>query len=384
MLINLKTVCFILFLITIGFAEQLNINTLNRYIYSSIEYSSDVEHHPEKTDIETKKAYLAKDTFDPKIRFINNTPIDHDTILKLHSKRNLDHIIPENRYGFTKKRTNIKMFPTESTLQHNINDRIDRNQYSLVEPFEPLVILHESIDKKWYYIQTFYTRGWIKADYIQETSYEHFKNYFKMKKLTVITDRIDISGITFGFGSRIPLIKESEDHYTVVLPDLTHHKIRKSNNLAIYPVSYDPKFIKDFLESIIGQPYDWGGKSGFRDCSSLVMDIFRIFGINLPRNSKQQALVGITLWEKGKGKNEFLSSLDKADPFCTLMHMKGHIIIYGGKENNDYTIYHAVERLNNVNYNSVVKQHIISDNIHLWEKAYKITTICPYIKRQSY
>lgn len=384
MLINLKTFFFILFFINISLADQSNINTLNRIIYQNIEYSSDIEHYPTKTDVEIKLSYLEKDILDPRIKYINNSLIDQKILSKLNLNRNLKQIISENRFGFTKKRSDIKMYPTDSSLLHNLNDKIDRNQYSLIEPFEPIVILHESFDKRWFYIQTYFTRGWIKADDILETSHDFFKRYFKMNKLTVVKDRIVISGITFGFGSRIPLLKELEYSYTVLLPDLTHHSLPKGNGLSPYPLKYDPTVIEDFLESILDQPYDWGGKSGFRDCSSLVMDIFRVFGINLPRNSKQQSMVGITIWEKKDGKELFFKSLDKSNPFCTLIHMKGHIILYGGKENSDYLIYHAVERLNGVNYNGVVKQKIISDNLNLWEKAYKITTICPYIMKQFY
>jgi hypothetical protein len=383
MLINLKTAIFIFFFINISYAELIDINRLNRYIYNNIEYSADIEHYPSQTDIAIKKNYLKENQFDPKIKFIDEKILDDKAKLNIHENLNLTQISPTNRFGFTNKRTDIKMYPTESSLHHNKNDVIDRNQFSLIEPFEPVVIIHTSLDKKWYFIQTYYTRGWTKSSDINEVNYTFFLQFFNMPKLSIIADRINISNFTFGFGSKVPLLQEYDTKYVLLLPNNEQIEITQKSPFVKYPARYDPMIAKNFLESVIGQPYDWGGKNGYRDCSSLVMDLFRIFGINLPRNSKQQARIGITLWENGN-IDSFFETLSNADPYCTFIHMKGHIIIYGGKSENDYIIYHAVEKLNGITYNSVIKQKILSDNTYIWEKAYKITTICQYKEKQSY
>jgi len=375
MFINLKNFVILIFFVNISHAGIIDISALNNYIYTHIEYSADLQHFPADTEKDIKKRLLEKESFDQRIKFINNQHINSTIIENLLQNRNLSAITPVNQFGFTKKRSNIKMFPTDADLTYKADDKIDRNQYSLIEPFEPVIILHTSKDGEWFFIQTSFTRGWINKNDLYLVSHDNFIRYFKTKKIVITKDRVKIGDLIFGAGSRIPIYMEDEQYYTIKTPDSKLIKLRKDEGIAPFPVVYNHEIAKKFLDSVVNQPYDWGGKNGFRDCSSLVMDLFRIFGVDLPRNSRQQAEVGEIIWERGD-KKSFLIALDKAEPFCTFIHMKGHIIIYGGKDKDDYQIYHAVEKFGNISYNKVVKQHIISDNTNLWSKAYRITTIC--------
>jgi hypothetical protein len=92
---------------------------------------------------------------------------------------------------------------------------------------------------------------------------------------------------------------------------------------------------------MLHQPYGWGEMFGARDCSRFVMDLFATFGILMPRNSKIQARVGISLGQvEGKSPKEKAKILDRAIPLATTLRLPGHIMLYLGKENGKHYVIH--------------------------------------------
>jgi hypothetical protein len=92
---------------------------------------------------------------------------------------------------------------------------------------------------------------------------------------------------------------------------------------------------------MLHQPYGWGEMFGARDCSRFTMDLFSTFGILMPRNSKLQARVGISLGQlEGKTTKEKQKILDRAIPLATTLRLPGHIMLYLGRENGKYYVIH--------------------------------------------
>ncbi len=70
-------------------------------------------------------------------------------------------------------------------------------------------------------------------------------------------------------------------------------------------------------ESLMGQPYIWGGVSSFGlDCSGLVQSSLRAFGQDAPRDSDQQSQMG-----EGVAINDRFTGLQRGD----LIFWKGHV-----------------------------------------------------------
>lgn len=89
-------------------------------------------------------------------------------------------------------------------------------------------------------------------------------------------------------------------------------------------------------------PYGWGGSWNGDDCSGFMVKIFRSFGIQLPRNSSQQAKIG-HIWSEFevKTKKEFKKALlGRVPQTLTFLVLRGHIMLYLGRvEKEDYAIH---------------------------------------------
>src|SRR4030065_1079715 len=71
------------------------------------------------------------------------------------------------------------------------------------------------------------------------------------------------------------------------------------------------------------------------------MDIFAAFGIVMPRNSKLQARIGISLGEvEERDKREKKKVLDRVVPLATLLRLPGHIMFYLGKDQGEHYVIH--------------------------------------------
>lgn len=54
------------------------------------------------------------------------------------------------------------------------------------------------------------------------------------------------------------------------------------------PLPLSAQNIISQAKKTLGEPYGWGGSGYYRDCSSLIGDVFSVFGLLFPRNSREQ------------------------------------------------------------------------------------------------
>jgi hypothetical protein len=108
-------------------------------------------------------------------------------------------------------------------------------------------------------------------------------------------------------------------------------------------VSYTQENAARQAFKMLNHPYGWGDRLGGRDCSRFIMDLFRTFGILMPRNSNEQAAIGIDLdLTEGKTGEEKKKYLDQAIPLATLLRLPDHIMLYLGKDQGRHYVIHCL------------------------------------------
>lgn len=239
--------------------------------------------------------------------------------------------------GIINKRTMMRTYPTNDPFYKNSSSNLDMAVETAIYPWEEIAIYHESADGKWLFGEIFNSYGWVPVESVSFAPREEINRLIKSPEFVVITaDKVTIEGMQLDMGMKLPYVSETENSYTVLLPNdgttLTtkEAQIQKSvSNKGYLPFS-TANMIKQALK-FYGEVYGWGGLKNTRDCSGLIQDVYRSFGILIPRNSGDQgnSIMGMTKSIKGMATADRLKALNDYGPGASL-HMTGHVMMYLG------------------------------------------------------
>lgn len=265
------------------------------------------------------------------------------------------------RYGFIVRYADQRVFPTEDGLFAGPDDTdFDELQNSALDIGTPLAILHQSADRKWYYVIAPLCSGWVKVAKVALCSLEELKSLTNHISFVVITrPKAEVyldSSLTryhdyVRMGVRLPLHKAGLKAVQVIIPS------RKPDGTYAQKTAYVRKemvhegYLQFTARNIIQQafellnsPYGWGGMYGEQDCSRFIQEIFATTGIFFPRNSSDQAQVGFLIGEFDKNstekeKLEVLST--KAIGGISVLYLRGHIMLFLGMAHKKPYAIHA-------------------------------------------
>jgi hypothetical protein len=289
---------------------------------------------------------------------------------KLKKNLNQEPIKESGRilYALVVKGTDIRVFPTdEPSISTPNHYEFDRFQHSSISPGSPIGIYHFSQDKEWAYAQTHFIRGWIRIhDLAIAKERSDVVDYEEAKDRMVITgDFITVFGDTSlrqpvflaQMGDSFPLLCIPGGNKSINAFFVIHIPWREDNGQLTFRNGYiraEEDVHQGFLPytqanvarqafKMLNHPYGWGDRLGGRDCSRFIMDLFRTFGILMPRNSKEQATVGMDLGlVEGKSNKEKQKILDQAIPLATTLRIPGHIMLYLGKDKGKHYVIHSI------------------------------------------
>ncbi len=287
-------------------------------------------------------------------------------------------------FALVVKRTDIRIFPTDEPSMRTPNQQeFDLFQQSSISPGSPVGIYYFTQDKKWAYVQTQFIRGWIHThDLAVAKRKSDIADYEEAKDRLVVSGNLvtvfgDFSfrdpAFTAQMGDSFPLFtgpgrsKAPESCYVIQIGaresngSLTIRKGYVRGNEDVHPgfLPYTQENIARQAFKMLHHPYGWGDRLGGRDCSRFIMDLFRAFGILMPRNSNEQAGVGKDLGSvEGASIREKQKFLDRSIPLATTLRLPGHIILYLGEDRGRYYVIHSISGIQKSGKDSPAMQKI--------------------------
>jgi hypothetical protein len=268
------------------------------------------------------------------------------------------------RYGLVVSRADLRTFPSPLRAYDSADDRdIDRFQESALFPGSPVVIAHESRDGNWYFIVSALYAAWVEKRFIAEGSADEVFAYTRKTPYLVVTgatvktvftpSRPAVSELQLDMGVRVPLLANwpqaepvnGQHPYTahvIELPERTEDGSLRFTPALLPQIvdasgDYLPLTRANILRQgfkFLGERYGWGHSYNARDCSGFVSEVYRSFGVQLPRNSRDQAMspamnrIVFTPSDDHERRLAVLRTLEVGD----LVYIPGHVMMVIGHE----------------------------------------------------
>ncbi|HQI01910.1 MAG TPA: SH3 domain-containing protein, partial [Deltaproteobacteria bacterium] len=260
------------------------------------------------------------------------------------------------KFGLVTSFTSQRLLPTNAALYSDMKRiDIDRLQNSALDIGTPVAILHATRDGSWIYVVAPLCEGWIKAEDVGLCSREEMASYVSAEPFVVTTGtKVDLfldddlrdHHAYVRMGCRFPTKDAgSEDISEIVLPFrgsdgrcTFEEAYVAGSDVSFGYLPYTPRTIILQAFKLLNFPYGWGDMHGEQDCSRFIQEIFSTVGIELPRNSSQQARVGrlIARFKGDSSEENRLDALsDNSIGGISILQMNGHIMLFLGNVDRD-------------------------------------------------
>lgn len=333
----------------------------------------DLENISEVYDASALKLSLSNVSSTRKVLFVDGISVSVNELYQEVKKSILDTGYDETerqiQYAITTKQTEMKSLPILGYVGYSMTDTDNEIVDSALSVNEPFVIKQRCIS----YGHTFYwgysdsCSGWVDAECVaickDKTEWlDSFKVDAASKNFVVISrDKVVLepsyyapysSEVKLTLGTVLKLIPADEipkdgfigekradwNNHAVYLPtrDSEGNYVKKmaliSQHYNVHE-GYLPLNEKNILNvafSCLGNRYGWGGMLDSMDCSLYTRNIYRCFGLHLPRNTTWQRCVPDTQIDVSTMTEQEKISVLKTLPAGTLLYFPGHTMMYLG------------------------------------------------------
>ncbi|HET6397516.1 MAG TPA: SH3 domain-containing protein, partial [Pseudoxanthomonas sp.] len=276
------------------------------------------------------------------------------------------------RYGLVVRRADLRTFPTPLRVFASAGDTdIDRFQESALFPGDAVAVLHRSRDGRWLFVASERYTAWIEAAHVAVGPRETVLGYASRAPYVVVTgasvrtaytpEEPRVSSLQLDMGLRLPLRADwppmqavnGQHPYASHVVDLPVRAADGTLELvpALVPRSADVS--DDYLPltpanlirqafKFLGERYGWGHAYGTRDCSGFVSEVYRSFGVLLPRNTRDQAVspaLDRVALGADDGRDRRLAAVRALQP-GDLVYIPGHVMMaIGHRDGTAYVIH---------------------------------------------
>ena len=308
--------------------------------------------------------------------YLDGGKVDVDDYKRYHARLNLDALpaLVNVRFGMVLQRADMRTWPTvDVVFKSRQTFDLDRFQENALFPADIVAILHDSEDGEWYFVQSFNYAAWVRKDSVAIGQRSEIFAYRDSENLLVISG----SKVTTNFNPRAEALSELQLEMGTRLPladlDDNAQSIDGQNPLASYAVrlpvredtgelgfhtaliarsqdvrqGYLPFTRRNIIRQafkFLGERYGWGHSYNARDCTGLVAEIFKTFGLLLPRNSEQQghSPIGNSIYfTTATSDEEKLAAIVSSD-VGDLLYSTGHVMLYLGSDDGMPYVIHAL------------------------------------------
>ncbi|GGD75034.1 SH3 domain-containing protein [Lacimicrobium alkaliphilum] len=308
--------------------------------------------------------------------FANGDPLTEQDYARYRDNMNLDALEPNNpvRHALVTTRTTMRRFPSpDKAYNDEMDPDIDRFIETGLFPGDAVAILHQSKDGDWLLARAYHYLAWIPAKDVAIGSKEKVYGFKNAEPFVVVTG----AKVFTNYNPQLPQLSEKQLDMGVRLPLLSNQEVEHNlygqnpytsyvvtlpfreddGSLSIKPalISRNQDISSGYLPftrgniirqgfKFLGERYGWGHDYNARDCTGFVSEVYRTFGILMPRNSTQQGKgrYGINVrFDQNASKKEKLSAINNMD-VGDLAYIPGHVVMYLGEDNGQPYIIHDV------------------------------------------
>ncbi|WCE05242.1 SH3 domain-containing protein [Pseudoxanthomonas sp. JBR18] len=303
--------------------------------------------------------------------------LDAAAIAALRARLALDAIPDQQpvRYGLVTRRADLRTFPTEQRVFSSTQDHdIDRFQESALFPGDAVAVLHESRDGQWLFVTSQRYSAWMEKRFVGIGTPQQVFDYGAHGPYRVITgatastvftpEQPQVSDLQLDMGVRVPVLADwdptqpvnGQMPYTgwvIQLPirdadgglQLVPALLPRTADTAADYLPLTPRHLIEQAFKFLGERYGWGHSYDTRDCSGFTSEIYRAFGVLLPRNTSQQAVspaldrIAFTKDDPDSKRIAAVRQLSVGD----MVYIPGHVMVVLGQADGLTYVIHDTE-----------------------------------------